>query len=115
MSNIKDYTTTCNEVANDKAQGLRKVADVLADSSVLACGNNEIHKTILRGCSLATKRMATDMENLVRQMADQLDQERAEVERMKRLYEMARKDIQDLKSGDGYDPNFHRMQSDGSY
>lgn len=73
------------------------------------------HELVRVSIARAIKEGATGMQNLVREMADQLDAERAEVERMTRLYKMARKDIQVLKAGDDYDPNFHRMQSDGSY
>ena len=56
------------------------------------------HELVRVSIARAIKEGATGMQNLVREMADQLDAERAEVERMTRLYAMARKDIQDLKT-----------------
>ena len=53
---------------------------------------------VLRMAKSSLKAKATDMQNLVGQMAEQLAIERAEAERMTRLYTMARKDIQDLKT-----------------
>ncbi len=128
MNNMKRYACDCIKQADDSAERLRNLANVIGnehdyeDGVVTAA---DVQRMMKKGI----KKTATDMQNLVREMADQLDAERAEVERMKRLYEMARNDyremrmkhaelgteLDDLKAGDGYDPNFHRMQSDGSY
>lgn len=73
-----------------KAQALRELANVIGNEAKFAQSSGS--KTIMRLCKNSIKKEVTDLQNLVRQMADQLEQERAEVERMKRLYAMARKE-----------------------
>lgn len=130
MSNIQKYTEICKKEAKGSAQRLRSLANTADNAST--------RNTI--------KIMATELQDLVSEMADQLEAERAEMERMSRLYAMARKDSRDAQEtiirlmGDkeeamlaevelqrtinelkakaqetGYDPDFHRMQSDGSH
>lgn len=97
MSNIQKYIDTCNETAAVTAQRLRSMANVIGDEQHYednVCTIADVQCMTKR----AIKRMATDMQNLVVDMTEQLAAERAEFERMKRLYEMARKDIQDLKA-----------------
>lgn len=117
MNNMKRYACDCIKQADDSAERLRNMANVIGNEQRYedgVCTTADVQRMMKNGI----KKTATDMQNLIRTMADQLDAERAEVERMKRLYGMARKDIQDLKnlpSPSGYDRNIHRMQSDGSY
>lgn len=128
---MKRYACDCIKQADDSAERLRTMANVIGnehdyEDGVCTAAN------VQRFMKINIKEAATDMQNLVREMADQLDAERAEAERMKRLYEMARKDyremrmkhavlgtelddLKNLPSPSGYDRNFHRMQSDGSY
>ena len=114
---MKRYACDCIKQADGKAERLRNMANLIGNEGSYedgVCTAADVQQMMKR----SIKETATDMQNLVREMADQLDAERAEVERMKRLYGMARKDIQDLKnlpSPSGYDRNIHRMQSDGSY
>lgn len=96
MSNIQDYINACTENADMKAQALRELANVIGNEVKFAQSSGS--KTILRLCKESIKKEATDLQNLVRQMAEQLETERAEFERMERLYKMARRDIQDLKT-----------------
>ena len=96
MSNIQDYITTCIETADQKAQDLRDLAGVIGGEVKFAQSAGS--KTILRLTDGAIRRKATQMQNLVRDMAEQLEAERAEFNRMERLYKMARMDIQDLKT-----------------
>ena len=117
MSNIKEYTDICNDKADKRASEMRGLAGILGRE---ADQMDEQTPDVLRMAKSSLKAKATDMQNLVREMADQLAIERAEVERMKRLYAMARKDLQDMKAqvakaaGNplndtmGYDPMFHR-------
>jgi hypothetical protein len=95
MSNIQDYTTTCIEIADVKAQDLRELANVIGNESKFAQSSGS--EIILRLSKGAIKEKATELQNLVRQMADKLEQEHEEMERMKRLYEMARKDYREMR------------------
>ena len=90
MSNMKRYACDCIKQADNSAQRLRNMADMVS--------TKDQHELVRVSIARAIKEGATGMQNLVREMADQLDAERAEVERMTRLYAMARKDIQDLKT-----------------
>ena len=101
MSNIQDYINTCNEKADTSAQRLRHMANVIGDEQHYEVLTEDSVCTIAdvqRVTKRSIKKTATELQNLVRDMAEQLAIERAEAERMKRLYEMARKDIQDLKT-----------------
>ncbi len=133
MSNIKEYTDICNDKADKRASEMRGLAGILGRE---ADQMDEQTPDVLRMAKSSLKAKATDMQNLVREMADQLEAERAEVRRMKRLYALARKDsresqetiislmgdkeeamlaevelqrtINELKATMGYDPMFHR-------
>lgn len=95
MSNIQDYINACTENADMKAQALRELANVIGNEVKFAQSSGS--QTILRLCKESIKKEATDLQNLVRTMAEQLEQERAEAERMKRLYEMARSDYREMR------------------
>lgn len=94
MSDMQKYIDICNETADVTAQRLRGLANIIGREANQV---DEDTQDLLRMSKDAIKRMATDMQNLAHQMGEQLAIERAEAKRMKRLYEMARKDIQDLK------------------
>ena len=94
MSDMQKYIDTCIETADVTAQRLRGLANIIGREAGQVDADTQ---DLLRMSKDAIKRMATDMQNLVHTMADQLEQERAEAERMSCLYAMARKDIQDLK------------------
>lgn len=94
---MKRYACDCIKQANNSAQRLRNMANVIGDEQHYVDGVCTI-ADVQRMMKASIKKTATELQNLVSEMADQLDAERAEVERMKRLYEMARKDIQDLKT-----------------
>lgn len=89
MSDMQKYIDICNENADMKAQALRGLANIIGRE---ADQIDESTQDLLRLCKASIKKEATDMQNLVRQMAEQLAIERAECERMKRLYAMARKE-----------------------
>lgn len=96
MSNIQKYIDTCNETAAVTAQRLRSMANVIGDEQHYednVCTIADVQCMTKR----AIKRMATDMQNLVRTMGEQLAIERAEAERMTRLYEMARNDYREMR------------------
>ena len=95
MSDMQKYIDICNENADMKAQALRGLANIIGREADQVDGDTQ---DLLRLCKDSIKKAATDMQNLVRTMGEQLAIERAEAERMKRLYEMARMDIQDLKT-----------------
>lgn len=91
MSNIQDYINACTENADNSAQRLRNLANVIGDEQYYedgVCTIADVQRMTKRGINNAT----TELQNLVREMADQLEAERAEFERMKRLYAMARKE-----------------------
>ena len=92
---MQKYIDICNENADMKAQALRGLANIIGREADQVDGDTQ---DLLRLCKDSIKKAATDMQNLVRTMGEQLAIERAEAERMKRLYEMARMDIQDLKT-----------------
>ena len=101
MSNIQKYIDICNEKAGVSAQRLRNMANVIGEEQqyeefVFSSGV-VTSADVQRMMKASIKKTATELQNLVVEMAEQLAIERAEAERMKRLYEMARKDIQDLK------------------
>jgi|13_taG_2_1085334.scaffolds.fasta_scaffold11686_1 hypothetical protein len=96
MSNIQEYTNTCIQKADGKAERLRSVANVIGTEGSYedgVCTAADVQQMMKR----SIKETATELQNLVREMAEQLDAERAEVERMKRLYEMARKDYREMR------------------
>ena len=96
MSNIQDYINACTENADNSAQRLRNLANVIGDEQHYedgVCTIADVQRMTKRGINNAT----TELQNLVRDMADQLEAERAEFERMKRLYAMARKDSRDAQ------------------
>lgn len=117
---MQKYIDICNEKAGVSAQRLRNMANVIGDEQHYEDGVCTI-ADVQRMTKGSIKKTATELQNLVHTMTEQLAVERAEFERMERLYKMARRDIQDLKTQvsllkeTGYDPDFHRMQSDGSY
>lgn len=88
---MKRYACDCIKKADNSAQRLRNLANVIGDEQRFedgVCTIADVQHMTQRGI----KKAATELQNLVSQMADQLDAERAEVERMKRLYAMARKE-----------------------
>ena len=97
MSNIQKYTEICKKTADNSAQRLRNLANVIGDEQYYedgVCTIADVQRMTKRGINNAT----TELQNLVREMAEELEAQRAEAERMERLYAMARKDIQDLKT-----------------
>ena len=116
MSNMKKYTCDCIKQADDSAQAVRNLASMAS--------TKDQHHVVRSSMARAINQQVTELQNLVNDMAEQLERERAEVERMERLYKMARKDIQDLKDDvallkytpEGFDPDVHRrVNSDGTY
>ncbi len=93
---MQKYIDICNEKAGVSAQRLRNMANVIGDEQHYEDGVCTI-ADVQRMTKRSIKKTATELQNLVAQMAEQLAIERAEAERMTRLYAMARKDIQDLK------------------
>ena len=91
MSNMQKYIDNCKETADNSAQRLRNMADVIGDEQHYEDGVCTI-ADVQRMTKRSIKKTATELQNLVREMADQLAIERAEAERMKRLYAMARKE-----------------------
>lgn len=96
MNNMKRYACDCIKQADDSAERLRNMANVIGNEQRYedgVCTTDDVQRMMKNGI----KKTATDMQNLIRTMADQLDAERAEVERMKRLYGMARKDSREMQ------------------
>lgn len=92
---MQKYIDICNKTADKNAQGLRDLANLIGrEASHVTDGGTEV---VLRLSKDAIKRKATDMQNLVRTMAEQLAIERAECERMKRMYAAARKEASHLE------------------
>ena len=101
MSEMQKYIDICNDKAGVSAQRLRNMANVIGEEQhyeVLVEDGVCTIADIQRMTKRSIKKSATELQNLVQTMTEQLAIERAECERMKRMYEMARKDIQDLKT-----------------
>ena len=95
MSNIQKYNDQCLQKANKMAQALRDLANVIGEEADHGPGRGT--KAVLRLSKDAIKRKTRGLENLVWNMTLQLEAERAEFERMERLYAMARKDARDAQ------------------
>lgn len=92
---MQKYIDICNDKAGVSAQRLRNMANVIGEEQhyeVLVEDGVCTIADIQRMTKRSIKKSATELQNLVRQMAEQLAIERAECERMTRLYAMARKD-----------------------
>ena len=97
---MQKYIDICNEKAGVSAQRLRNMANVIGEEQhyvVLvedgACTTADVQRMTKR----SIKKTATELQYLVQTMTEQLAIERAEMERMKRLYAMARKDARDAQ------------------
>lgn len=95
MSNFQTYTASCIKIAGACASALRMSADLMK--------NDEIREKYFVAIASAVKREATELQNLVGEMTqqlefsefererlvEQLDEAKAEVERMKAMYAKA--------------------------
>ena len=93
---MQKYIDICNETAGVSAQRLRNMANVIGEEQHYedgVCTIADVQRMTKRGI----KNAATELQNLVRTMAEQLAIERAEFERMKRMYATARKEASHLE------------------
>jgi len=96
MSEMQKYIDICNEKAGVSAQRLRNMANVIGNEQRYEDGVCTI-ADVQRMTQRSIKEVATELQNLVRTMAEQLAIERAECERMKRMYATARKEASHLE------------------
>jgi len=96
VKDVQKYIDNCNEKADNSAQRLRTMSNLIGDEQRFEDGVCTI-ADVQRMTKVCIKKTATELQNLVREMAEQLEFVGAEAERMERLYNMARKDYREMR------------------